>query len=492
MKSSLTETLSTEDIKKVLHIQLFQQLQIDTAKVLNAVAQSINTPKIQARTDILKRLEVQYSQLNEFYLNEVVLRNELHERPYADETVSRANELCNKLKVLVVRMQPTSRKVSDTTTNLQFEQSCTKLFGTVNSTIQAFKKAKLEPVRSTPKTENVQLLTQSLLELQPILKDLVKSDAIMSKPEIFGLFNKELDIVNHSIKAFNDMKDSPTTEFYSHAHKSQKYLMKLLPFLNLIPQYTTNQDYKKIVASNLETMKIALEPEPASIQMVKVTYNDLLPILKRTISALEAFEQNPTIQADKFANFSIHDWHEDSIATLNSIESHINSTDYNPRMAYEDKITMQNLISKISQIPPQIRSCLKPNDVQDYIVLLGELAKAANVTINCIRQLGGLTKPICDSAKFSKIDVDDEIDTTISSIADQINDLRQYFSNVKTSQSLHDRPNAQKLIEDIDSQLSLIGESSLNNDVPDDEKAELLQQLIEKMPEIINSTDLLI
>ncbi|KAH0797157.1 uncharacterized protein GO595_010015 [Histomonas meleagridis] len=491
VKSTLCESPISEEFSHLDHLKKFQRLQVDTARVLNLLAINSENPYIKANNELHEKLEFQGVQLRNNYLTQVETRGELHERPFANDIIANATSVISKLKQIVERIQPASRKVSDLTSNLQLEQMTNHLLTSAIDALQSIQKAKCQPFRKLPTKNMVDSLLKSLLDFQSSLNELNKSPAVQNNEGIKNIFNKSIQDNENIIKHLRALSNKPDMSLYKFATKLQKELGIMIPTLPQINDFRNNKVHQDHLSALSDSLTKILEEVKPTLEDCKDLIKNYLPILNECLTSFKNHSNNPKVKQNQIAYNALQDWIEFGTTSYQELQDHSKDPKYNIHVANDDKNIILKLLEKYSQIPMDLRKSLIPKEIEDLAKLLGKHAEAALATINCIRQLPGLERPKSDPTKFTKVELSEELSSSVPKLGAQIESLRQFYKELIEANTLLDRPNALKLAKDIEQQLGAIKSSSFKPDFNEDELKKILSELKEKMQSIISSSELI-
>ncbi|KAH0798374.1 uncharacterized protein GO595_008766 [Histomonas meleagridis] len=491
VKSTLSEQPLSEEFSHLNHLKKFQQLQGETARVLNLMAISSENPYIKINKELHEKLEFQATQLKTNYLTQVQTRDELHERPFANENILSAVNVVNKLQQIVERIQPTSRKVSDLTNNLQLEQMTNHLLTSAIDALNAIRKAKCEPFRRLPTQNMVNALEKALDGFQQSLQELEKLPEISQNENLKSIFGKYITLNDEIDKELRAMATKPNMNLYKLASKLEKELIQITPTLSQVQAFKANKKHQDRLNELSNVLGETLQEIIPTFEDCKNLIRNYVPILNECSNVFKGHLNNPKVKQNQIASTILNDWVDNAITSYNVLMEHLNDPKYGIQHATEDKNIMLKLLDKYAQIPPDLRQCLTPKEIEDLAKLLGRLAESAHNAINGIRQLPGLKRPKSDPSQFAKIEAIEELSESIPKLGKQIESLRQFYKELVDTNTLYDRPNALKLTTEIEQQLGLVKIDQFKPDADENQLMKTLSDLKEKMNFVISSSELI-
>ncbi|OHT10545.1 hypothetical protein TRFO_20137 [Tritrichomonas foetus] len=491
VRSTLNEPDSTEDISKLPHLINFQQLQVDTGNVMNLIRQICIHPRILTDPDLKERIETLFKQLKDNYLQQVLTRVQIRERPFSDDSIVLAHDIVARLRMLIDKMQPTARKVSDITSNLQLEQLLNALMLQSDKTLELLKKAKMEPFHLPPKVQDVQKLAEATYKMNQVIVALSKLNSVTKDGAVLEAFTNAYESLNSSYENLKALEKNPTNDFYRIAGKLQKSLIKLTPFISPIPEFNKNAQHRKVMSDLYDAITNALKSTPPTLEIVKSTVKGLQPCLLDFTNLLNAFLKAQNVKSNKEATNLFNGWLVDINEANTIISECINSKDFDISMANAIKVALLNLMKKLSSMPLNVRDVLTKEQKIELATKLGNLAKLAILTVNCIRQLPGNKRIYSNPHHFKKIEADDEFIESIQAIGNQCGSLQEFFKDLIEAKTLGDRPYAFALIQELQNQLSWVSLNDFKPNIPESKQLTIMQQLKERIPFVVTSTELI-
>ena len=324
-----------------------------------------------------------------------------------------------------------------------------------------------------------------------MIRNLLNTPDVNNNPQFKEYISNAADVASSSLEKLNALVTKPNMDFFKIAQALQKSAFSIGPILKQIPPYISSQQYQNTYNSLMKALANTLKVIPPTIEDCKGTIRNYLPILKDVSNLFKLHLNNPKVIQSPKAKETLDDWLNDALSSIQILDNHLKDPNYNEHTANEDKNIMLKLLDKYSTIPPHLRKCLDQPQIEELAKLLGRLAEAAHISINCIRQLPGLKRPKSDPSKFTKIENYEELDESIPNLGEQINSLRQFYQELTAGNTLYDRPNALKLTKEISNQLAEAKLEFFKPDADENQLCDLLQRLKDKMQFIISSSELI-
>ncbi|EAY15409.1 hypothetical protein TVAG_252220 [Trichomonas vaginalis G3] len=504
-----------EDVSNIPYLLKFQEAMLSLQELINELVLSSDQEKIKADIDLSTRAKMTIEKAQQTYLNMVELRNQLLEDPYNDDLIKDALDLVREGIESMTEISNLSKRIADVSQNFKIptinEQISTKLEEVVKVCDNSKQNEKVSMISGPPQkiekptVEQMQSVIDAVTHLAQVVQFYI------SLPEVDEDDEKRKDAVrlyeymSSVLVSMKEMGENPTEDIFEYAIQISRLADKFQQIAMTVPTYTCNENADQLIPYGiqlLQTVKpVIIAQEQERPKMEEIVPNVTPELIKSSLvdvsKTLGTFNQkiyevtnSETAQKNQIVQKTFTDWSNSINATIERVNAHINSPNYNIKQAKLDKEALNQLQQKVNLIPMNVRRNLDEKLITDITASISDVVDKTNVFVTMIKQLPTAKKIEIKVPPAPEIKEDDDIEDTIVVVQKQAQIINDTIQRIAQSPQIAASPNAQAVVQQMSENLKALQTEALN---AQDEKVlyQRLNMIKEQMPSIISNAELI-
>jgi len=481
--STLTEEQSTEDLSKSIHVAHYQQVQIETGRLLNQMIQiSQNISDISVR----ETLGVRISEIRSIYMNQISIRNLLHERPYNPEYLQRAKVEMENSKDCIDKIVTFTKESSEALYGTGIESyanMCQKVCG---ASIQSLNSAPLGKFHKPPEPNAVIILSKGLHSTYESVKSVISRSDTEQNSEFAKRLNSMCDKLEVSLICLDSQVKTPTIEFFSISDQLSKRLNKVKQAL--LSSAQENHQILQELDTSINSIALSMQDTPPNIDMARRCILDTIPHLM----ALKSCTLQLQIRDDFSHDNSIQTLMKSWIHRIEEIEFTINSKIGNDNFDIKDINNTKDLLvhsqAKITNIPNQIKPYLRENEIDLLSRAICDYRNSSSIAINCVRLLPTCQKLTIDTSAFKEISIGTSIQDFALSTGFQLSALSSIISQLEREPMIMKLENVFNILKEMYQLMSCVDPRTIMNHRDEKELLVSLDSIKKAMPYVLKNS----
>lgn len=466
LDAALYDMPPNEDIGRCAHIEKYHKAMTAVANIMNTSHRTMQLEAMKKHPATIAKLDTILEKVADFYTNLVRDRAELHEHPFAKETINEAIQDLEKVSKVMNLLRLPATEVSEITHNNELDNGITDAVKAINIAVAALRDAPLNVYRLPPTAQAIKNVKDQTNQYIKQLEALAKQDAIANNKSHADKVNKELEYMKKKLAQMNQLKPYDIQQLYNILEKMLQHAERLPSKLSNLPSTpgpSPEAIAKPEVAALRNVLKVTIPtPEHATREIL-----ECIDPTDNLIKALENLKKDKDVAKNKEMMAALDAW----IKALKAGENMLRSVPKSGNTVQSLKALLPQLVglnNDVQNVPSVIRKELDQKLMDKLLDTLGLANAKLSQAVTCVRNLPTKGTVNADINLFRRFDNDNELDEAIPEMAQQFSDISQLIKSIAEIPQLGNRPNTKMLIDEM---AALLNQLSIDvNSAKADEK----------------------
>ena len=441
IKNALIEPPPTEDINQCPHLARFRQLQIDTAKLLNQIRSTLDSPSIRSNPDLHERISALYSRCVANYSKQIDLRRLIQSHPYDKDILNRIIELVDDLDNIASKLSAANQSILDPSLSILLSNQLNLLLKDLKSCDTALRGAPLDVFHEPPSDDLIAELDELLNGLTNYLvpqidQSLSRGIMVPQYTELQTKVKTLLPLIPNYLEAGKHQ----TNEFFVMTPTMKDIILNIKSSTEAIDSLSGADQYTDRLITIFDHIMLGSDANfDISFDLLQSVVDSLADFIKLT----EEYAETPGITDE--AKLLLKDFSFKGTNLEQSLITTIKSQD-SDQLEHSKDLILQ-FRGNLQQIPAPIRSSLDQKKFSLMITKISIIIRNCNYAISCIRHLPYQKKLLINSSKFTKITKDDEIEDSIPIVKEQCDEMNNHLEKLLSYSLLKEKKATLEIIQ---------------------------------------------
>ncbi|EAY12431.1 hypothetical protein TVAG_445430 [Trichomonas vaginalis G3] len=432
MPKVLTENRSMEEPDVARHIAMYQQSMAELDRLTNLIDYTVDkTPALSQDNKLKKQIQEIKSKILDNRPNLGRCRNELHAHPYSPPTHNAAYDNLENSLTPVEDLCNIVDKIKEKAPNSPVVAHSALTDQIIKATLEALKNANLGEFRKPPNKEAVVDIQKNIQDMADMLKHLLTSKEVTSKPKVEEALKKKLEELLVAQEKLNTQVGDPTVEYIPMAEDLIQTVQETKNICNGLQAFKQDPKGTALVDQTQSNLAYSLQKTPPNIDLANRCILENIKPLQDLAAVAQYLSARPSVQNDPAATKVLKDWNEN----INKALYGIDKLAHNPNPTLMDLNDVKNILAQVHQDMGQIPIELKPHLTNKDFSELGKAICAvknhSGIAANCVRLLPVSEKFEFDSSPFVLIDPTSDTLEALKKVAEMVNAYNNILNRIE-------------------------------------------------------------